>query len=343
MARDGSQGPAGCLWPGSKQAPTLQKKRLCQFGASDQRPEKREIKDIRIAACFYNPQRYTRIRHNHDQWIDGMRRSGIDPYVIELAFDQDPYQLPKGPRNYQVRGSRSDHLLWQKERLLNILIDHIPDCDAIGWFDCDLLFMSPNWVEGIRETLSTHTICQPFADSYFVEADGSLTCLKRSMGWHAKHDQANYLNFGKSHPGFAWVARADWLRKNKLLDDCITGGGDSLMIKATTETQLFIERWLNADWKKSAEKWAEQCRVDGGVSIGYVPGAVAHLYHGKRSNRKYRERWSYLTDSDFNPGTDIETDPANGLIRWTETALREKPEMVSLVRGYFAERKEDEK
>lgn len=76
-------------------------------------------------------------------------------------------------------------------------------------------------------------------------------------------------------------------------------------------------------------------------SLGYVPGAILHLYHGSRENRRYVERWTYQTDFTVDPQTDIETD-ANGLLRWTEQALAEKPEMVRRVGEYFALRREDD-
>ena len=45
---------------------------------------------------------------------------------------------------------------------------------------------------------------------------------------------------------------------------------------------------------------------------------------------------------DFDPATDLAVDRDNGLLRWTDDALRHKPEMVRKVAGYFSERKEDD-
>lgn len=47
----------------------------------------------------------------------------------------------------RVRGDER-HVLWQKERLLNLAIDSLPaDVDAVAWLDADLIWFNHGWVE----------------------------------------------------------------------------------------------------------------------------------------------------------------------------------------------------
>lgn len=126
-----------------------------------------------------------------------------------------------------------------------------------------------------------------------------------------------------------------------LLEVCVSGSNDCLMVKGMADCALYIERQLNSEWRTSIDAWARAVQAEIGGSFDYVPGAILHLYHGSRENRRYVERWTYQTDFAFDPQTDIDTD-ANGLLRWTEQALAEKPEMVWRVREYFALRRGDD-
>jgi len=77
-------------------------------------------------------------------------------------------------------------------------------------------------------------------------------------------------------------------------------------------------------------------------ALGYVRGSMLHRAHGSIINRKYMDRWRYLAENGYDPTTDVEIDPDNRLLRWTEQARRTKPRLIELVSGYFAERKEDD-
>lgn len=126
-----------------------------------------------------------------------------------------------------------------------------------------------------------------------------------------------------------------------LLEVCVSGSGDCLMVKGMADCTLYIERWLNPEWRTSIDAWANAVQAEITGSFGYVSGAILHLNHGSCENRRYVERWTYQTDYAFDPQQNIETD-ANGLIRWTDRALAEKPEMVRRVREYLALRREED-
>ena len=301
------------------------------------------IRRIAILTCFFNPEGYVRIRENYQRFADHLARYPVDLWTIELAFDEDDFTLPYDSQMRRVRGRRRWHKLWQKERLLNLLLEQVPDeYDAIGWYDCDIQFTNRFWVEGVQETLQHYVWCQPFINSWSRDLDGGLSCMKRSAAWYLHFQPQSLLDPSVIHPGFAWVARSDWLRRNGLYDKNPTGGGDALMLKAVTSQPLSAEKHMTIEWISGLNSWANAARNDGGASLGFVPGDVIHLYHGQRSNRRYLQRLYYLKDHAYNPSQDVEIDPENGLLRWSHSALAHKRQMVWRVANYFSERREDD-
>jgi hypothetical protein len=43
------------------------------------------------------------------------------------------------------------NVLWQKERLLNLALQRLPEhCTKVVWLDADTFFTNPNWVRATR-------------------------------------------------------------------------------------------------------------------------------------------------------------------------------------------------
>lgn len=291
---------------------------------------------------YFNPCGYRRPRENYDRFAAGLAAAGVELLTAELTFDDEPFQIAESERGLRIRGRRDRHLLWQKERLLNLLIQRLPTgVDAVAWLDCDVLFLNPNWPAETREALSRHQVVQLFESPYHLHPGGRLEPMRPSCGWAYKHRNGSATHLHAHHPGFAWAARADILRRFGLLDDVVTGGGDSLMLKGFMGRTLYgLERAISPAWLSRVERWASAFHSACGGAVGYVGGSILHLWHGSTENRRYLDRWKYLTDSEFSPDDDLDQDAA-GLWVWSDRARREKPAMIRQVADYFAERQED--
>jgi hypothetical protein len=70
--------------------------------------------------------------------------------------------------------------------------------------------------------------------------------------------------------------------------------------------------------------------------LGFVEGTILHHWHGRKSSRKYVERWSILVDNKYDPNTDVYYDE-HGLLQLTgdNHGLRDG------IRDYFAQRNDD--
>jgi hypothetical protein len=302
----------------------------------------RTIRNLAAITAHFNPCGFRRPRENYDRFAAGIAAAGVPLWTVELAYDRDPFSLPAGERMLQVRGDRRRNLLWQKERLLNLLIERLPaDIDAIAWIDADVLLLNPQWAAETKAVLGTRCVAQLFAESYDLLPDGRLEPLKNSAGWALAERPAGALDFSQSHPGFAWAARADVLRAHGLYDSMVTGSGDSMMVAGFAAQELPMYWRLNAAWQTHHGQWKRAVAGLTGGSTGYVRGSLLHLWHGRRENRRYNERLTFLTGHEFDPRTDLQLD-AGGLWSWTDHALKSKPAMVELVRGYFDARREDE-
>ena len=82
-------------------------------------------------------------------------------------------------------------------------------------------------------------------------------------------------------------------------------------------------------WQERAERVIQR-------NGGHVPGQLLHYWHGKKKDRRYKERWQILADHRFDPRRDIARDH-QGLFRLAGG----KPGLRDDLRRYFAARNED--
>lgn len=303
--------------------------------------ELKAINKLAVACCYFNPQHYKKPYDNFLKFKNQEAMTGCPLYVVELAFDDDDFELPFS--HLQIRGRREDQLMFQKERLLNLLIKTLPsDVDAIAWIDADILFLNANWVEETKEKLRTRQVVQLFADGYNLFPSGRLESVGKGSGFNYVKNRRLYLNSFQSHPGFAWAGRAEWLKQYGLYDKAVCLSGDTVIVKGVSGHVIDIEQLMSPGWQADVKTWSDN--VSGIIkgSLDYVQGSVLHLMHGTWNNRKYGDRWAYLLDYGFNPATDICDDPENGLLTWSSFALQEKSGMVEAIANNFAERREDE-
>jgi hypothetical protein len=313
------------------------------------------ISSIAVVTCFFNPAGFTQPLSNYFTFAKHISDYPVDLFTIELSYSNSKsngpasFEIPEvshNPHQTIIRktGTRRRHTLWQKERLLNILIDQIVDqYDAIAWIDSDVIFNNRNWTDDAKQMLETHAWGQLFRTALIVDSNGELEDQRKATGWYWKHDRKQYMDFAKSHPGFAWIARSSFLKEtNGLYDRNITGGGDTAMVKSLEgcSRKFFVDDFVNRDMLKSYSDWSDKANSVGAYSFGHIPGDIIHLYHGSWSNRKYVDRLLWLKD--YHPERDVEIDD-QGLLQWTDRALRTKREMVTTIRNYFPSRKEDER
>ncbi len=265
-------------------------------------------------------------------------------FIGECAFGEERFELAPSSSVFQFRGR---DVMWQKERLLNLTIDRVPDrYTKIAWLDADILFTNPRWVLEAAERLDDFLVIQPFSHafrlrpketSYFAGGERSRGfCYTRSA--LPALSRLRYHVHG--HTGFAWAADRQLLSDIGLYDAAVLGTADHLMAHAFSGD--FATPCLHVVFNRSSgfldhfRRWAQEAfdRVRG--RLGYVDGAVLHLWHGETPNRGYVRRYRQLTSIGYDPAEHLRVEP-DGLWRWSAEAETLSEWAV----GYFRDRQED--
>lgn len=281
---------------------------------------------LQVITCYFNPCGYENLRRNYTRFRDNLN---CDLVTVELSFDGSFFV----PDAIQIRGTERN-LLWQKERLLNVALEHLdPQCDKVAWIDADVLFLNPGWAEDAGRLLDHLPLVQLFEEIHDVDHRGRIG--RRSYSW-AKVNTDPRLKGKYGRPGLAWAARREILTDG-FYDAHVLGGGDAAMLYAWTGVAKFpgvLPR--DSAWESHYCDWAypQFLKVQG--NVGCVTGHAVHLFHGSWHNRKYTERYAVLNENDFNPLDDIRIE--NGIWAWCS----DKPKLHRGVAEYFRGRKEDQ-
>ena len=292
-------------------------------------------KDIKpklaVLTTFFNPMNYINIKYNYKKFSEKLN---CDLFTIELSFDGNFYL--EGENIIRIKGEK-ENILWQKERLLNILLEQIPkEYTNIAWVDCDILFNNQNWVEETNNNLQKYKVVQLYEFANRLNDQGNIEL--KSKGIIKRIDEINKidLNLSLGIPGFAWAIRREIIEELKFLDTQIIGGGDSLMCYSFLgEKNGFVSDKMNTEWFNCFSEWSDKAINLINKSVGYINGEITHLYHGKMINRKYNHRYLILSENKFNPKTDLEIDN-NQLWKFKNKTLSNK------LLDYFGNRNEDD-
>jgi hypothetical protein len=319
------------------------------------------LQDFYVIAVMTNPERFKTRPRLFKEFANRMDRYGAKLYVVEGAFGERDYEVtdPKNPTHIRVQ---TDSELWHKENLINIGISRLPPTwKYVAWIDADIDFMHPNWMLETVHELQHHPIVQLFEDAIDLGPNheilntykGFAYCYKNGLPSNkpAKMIETDgddgYYYYGSNtsktspgtywHPGYAWAATREAINTiGGLFDVGIVGAGDHHMACCLIgQAERSIPKNVHPVYKKYVLAWQTRAlRLH--KNIGYVKGTIYHYWHGKKKDRRYKDRWQILMDSKFNPATDIHKD-WQGV--WTLYPGHDK--LRDDIRQYFQSRNED--
>jgi hypothetical protein len=299
--------------------------------------------------AYFNPARYPNKIAHLRLFSDNVRKQGLRLMIVEAAFADQPFDVTPDLGDI-VLGVRSDAILWQKERLLNLGIKTLPEqCDKVAWLDGDILFANQSWVKQTAELLQTYVVVQPFSHAWWVSNECSSfpvgEILRTYRDFHEGSSPGSaYLESRSAsstemqgHVGFAWAARRELLCKHGLYDRCGVGA-DTVIAAAMfgfAEYPL-LEMVSSPAQTVHTRQWMQSFYEDVQQSVYYTAGDIAHLWHGSRGDRQYLNFQLLFKEANFDPATDMAVD-SNGCLRWSsgKTELHEK------VKAYFWTRRDD--
>ena len=297
---------------------------------------------------YYNPAGYERRLRNYHTF----RRRLDLPLVTVEHSSTGAFQLARGDADILIQ-LHSPDVMWHKERLLNIALGALPDaCRNVAWLDCDLVFERADWRERADLVLDRSGLVQLFTDVYDVRREAGAEEVDTSHSDRRARSVASGLAEGAVttemlgrplrlegwNNGLAWAARRDVLVEHGLYDACITGMGDrAILCAALGRFDAAVRNsQMTPRWRTHYLAWAEPYFETLRGRVGFIEGAVFHLWHGDLRDRQYAERVPMLSRFDYDPATDIAIDE-HGCWRWSS----DKPELHRYLKEFFRARRED--
>jgi hypothetical protein len=298
-----------------------------------------------VITPYYNPVGYETRWRNYQLFMRLMRESGIRTITVECAFGDQQFSLPDSPDVIKIRGKS---LLWQKERLINLVLPWLPrSCEYVAWIDCDLIFLDSDWAKKTVTALETHPIVQVFdtchqLPQHFARAENRgqlctsfahIVCGNRSVLKTGRYED-------HGHPGYGWAARRDVLERHGLYEYAIAGSADHYMAHAAVgdlDSPCIAKMMFNRPAPMQCfREWAEKFDVTVGGNLGVIHGEVLHLWHGEPKDRKYYLRQLELAELEFNPTADLIALPGKPL-----ELMPGRHDLEAFLAAYFVQRRED--
>jgi hypothetical protein len=302
--------------------------------------------------AYFNPMHWRRRRENYRAFRHSLR---LPLAAVELGYDGQ-FDLAAGDADILVQFSAGD-VMWQKERLLNLALAAVPPhVDKVVAIDSDVIFARDDVWPEVNQALDEAPLLHPFSQVYYLPPDHALDFLlieqtvPACLGFGALRAQGHstlalcnpdWRNPNDLPPvsyGLAWAFRRDLFAERGFYDPWIIGGGTRVHCFAAgghandAADAMRFTRPMRVHFRA----WAEGFHGDVRDTWGFLPGAIAHLWHGTTGGRKFRQRYADFAAFDFDPVADVALD-ANGVWRWSS----DKPAMHDYLRHYFAGRQED--
>lgn len=302
-------------------------------------------KDLWVVSAYFDSEGYTSKLRALQAYFRMMERSGIPMLLAEGAFGKHPFLLPKSD---QILHIRCPSVMWQKERLLNLAIDHLPSsCRKVAWLDADIFFENPHWAVETANLLDIFPVVQPFDLALWLP-EGTTVFRGQGIAWSGfaavAHNHPGLFLSGDfdrhGHSGYGWAARKDLIQKHGLYDRSVAGSGDHLMAHAMMGdlSSPCVTNSVGAanPFRDSFHAWAKPFHREVRSKIGFVRGAVLHRWHGDRRKRRYYKRMVGLLARGYKPALDVKVAPS-GALEWTEHGAV----LGRWMKDYFTGRRED--
>lgn len=299
---------------------------------------------LHVIGVVSNPMRFHSRYRIFREWMKAMENTpNVKLYIVETAFGDRDFEITEKNNPRHLRLHTNSHI-WTKENTINLAARYLlpKDWKYVAWIDGDVFFDKEGWALETIHQLQHFNVVQPWSECLDLNFHGGVMQTFKSFGYvdqcgHRKQMHPNEP-YTYAHSGMAWaVTRAFWEATCGLMDFSILGSADHHMAFGTIGNVVnTIHKGMHANFFKRCVEWQFRAIRFSGMEVGYVPGFIKHKFHGKKVNRKYRERWQILIHFKFDPDADLDYD-TQGLYR-----LVGKPGLEKAIRHYMLERNEDE-
>jgi hypothetical protein len=279
--------------------------------------------DTVVILVFFNPAGSHRIVQNLLYIKQKLEIAHIPFFIGELAYNDAPYVFHPGtPNIFQFRGGS---YMFAKENLISCMLrrDIVKGYSKYVIMDCDIVFDTPDWIDGISTALDSYDVVQPFQWANMLNLKFKSIMIKSSI----------VLNPVGGHTGYVWAFRRDWYdRVGGLYEYALIGGGDKCLAHIAG---IHLE-WNGGTYRSDLPPLGDSSRT------WYLPYTIWHLPHGVIEKRRYVERndtisraMSALSISKLRDAVDV---GADGLFEWKSPF---RTHLNTVVLNYFKSREDD--
>jgi hypothetical protein len=315
-----------------------------------------EVAKLWFVTAVSNTPRYRIRYHLYERFRKHLvEELGARLITVESAFGDRDFVVtahpPKCPeREIHVRVRHTTEI-WVKESLLNVGLSRLPDvAKYIAWIDADVRFLKEDILAELVHQLQHYSVVQPFSHCIDLDANGGVMQVHRSFMscyveempfWIPSEDPSSSYDQRLNrawHPGYCMAFRRRPLEMvGGLFEYGVAGAGDFHMAMGLIgEAEHTIYVGVSDGYAKAVLAWQEKALRYFERDCGYVPGTIAHAYHGPKKNRSYQERWRILVENDFDPFVDLRRSLQGVLELHTR-----KWKLRDDLRKYFLRRSED--
>lgn len=319
-----------------------------------------------VITMISNPVRYASRYRLYRRFALQMKHAGVNFWTVEVQTGDRPFVVTDSCNPKHIRLRHWDEL-WIKECALNIGISKLPDdWETVAWIDADIEFLQKNWGDEnnhektfcehhdwVTETLHALQIYQvvqmfqtaidlgPNGQTFGVYKSFMSEYLKNGARFHEKRKDAGRY-YSETHPGYAWAARREAIDgMGRLLDRSILGAGDRAMALCMVgKGELSCHPDVSSPYRDYIMQFQEHCEKSIRRDVGFVPGTIAHYWHGHKNDRQYWNRWKILVDNNFQPFHDLKAN-SFGLYELHDDHSARFLRLRDEIRAYFRQRNED--
>jgi hypothetical protein len=288
-----------------------------------------------VIAVINNPMCYQSRWRLFEEFVSRMKKYDVQLMIVEAVYGDHSFRVTESSNPLHIQ-LKAESIIWHKENLINIGISRLPsNWKYVAWIDADIDFTNPNWVSDTIKELQHFPFVQLFEDAIDLGPNHEIFNVYKSFASSYSKgipygglpiskvatSDFKYSNpsFKKSnyiwHSGYAWAATREAINGlGGLIDYAICGAGDHHMVCAIIgEVSKSYPQNINKHYKMMLQSYQERALRTLHKRISYVKGSIYHYWHGKKTDRKYHDRWQILLKNNFDPLVHIHKD-SQGLI-----------------------------
>ena len=305
-------------------------------------------KHLHVFACRSNPLGWEAPEGLAVRFARHMVESGVTFHLIECAFGDRPFLHTGLPCVHHI-GVRARSMIWNKENLLNLAVQRVPEARYIAWIDADVMFRNSDWASDTLNAMQLKDVVQPWSSAYDLGPDGEHMAVHKSftavyadggplVPEGKKFWQGDGGPYQYPHSGYAWACtRPAFAATGGLLDIGGMGSGDHHMALALVgKAEISMPHGTHESYRRHVMRWQERALLAIRGNIGPVPGTIEHGFHGSKKSRNYIGRWEMFVQHAFDPDEDLVRN-ADGVWELTE----KKPGLRRDFERYLRARCED--